>query len=106
MKTAKFVSAYLKAKDITAPRTVTVSAVELVEFRDDEKGGTRQSLCIGFKELDQLVVTSKTSLGQLIEIMGTDESDNWIGKKVVLFNDESVMFHGKRCGGLRFRKVA
>ena len=33
---------------------------------------------------------------------GTDDSDGWIGKRVELFNDQSVLFNGKR-GGIRVR---
>jgi len=37
------------------------------------------------------------------EISGQDDSDNWPGTMVVLYTDSSVMFAGKRVGGLRIR---
>lgn len=103
MKAAKFVSNYVKAKDVTKSQTLTVSAVEAKEFTND--GKTKTSLVIFFKELEQGVVACKESLSQLIEIFGTDETDDWAGKKVVLFHDVNVKYAGKRVGGLRFRAL-
>lgn len=105
MKAGRFISNYLKAKDIEKPETVTVASVEAVSFKDDN-GGDRESLVVYFEELDQGVVTSKTSLAQLVEIFESDETDEWIGKPVVMFNDATVQFKGKRVGGIRFRAVA
>lgn len=106
MKLGKYVSNFLKAKDITAPVTATISAVEVVSFRDQEKGGERDSVVLFFKELEQGVVTCKSSLRQLIEILESDDSDNWIGKKVILFNDADVQYRGRRIGGIRFRAAS
>ena len=106
MKTRKFVSEYIKSKDIKAPVTVTMISVEQRSFDDPEKKAKRDVLVVFFKELDQGVVLSKASLKQIIDITGSDETDDWIGKKIVLFNDETVQYMGKRIGGLRFKAVA
>lgn len=44
--------------------------------------------------------------GQLIaRYLGSNESDDWIGKQVVLYNDPTVSFAGKVTGGIRVRKA-
>jgi hypothetical protein len=35
--------------------------------------------------------------------MGSDNTDDWIGKQIVLFVDPSVSFAGKIVGGIRLR---
>lgn len=103
MKTSKYVSAYVKAKDIAKPQTVTVTSVEEREFTND--GKTKTSLVVFFKELEQGVVACKEALIQLTEIFETEETDDWTGKKVTLFADPNVKYAGKRVGGLRFKQV-
>jgi hypothetical protein len=34
-----------------------------------------------------------------------DDTDDWIGKQVILYNDESIQFAGKVTGGLRFKRL-
>lgn len=106
MQTRKFISEYLKSKDVQKPITVTVMSVEMRTFDDQEKKTKRNTLVVFFRELDQGVVLSKASLKQLIDIFGSSETDDWLGKKVVLFLDETVCYMGKRIGGLRFKAVA
>ena len=105
MKAGKFLSNFLKSKDVREPITITITSVEVEEFKDDD-GGARESLVIYAKEIEQGVVLSKTALAQVIDILGSDETDTWTGKQIVLFNDTSVTFKGKRVGGLRFREAA
>ena len=55
------------------------------------------------EELKPLVLNSTNA--QLIALfLGSDETDDWQGKRVVLFNDEGVSFAGKIVGGIRARK--
>jgi hypothetical protein len=38
-------------------------------------------------------------------ITHSEESDGWIGKQIMLYNDPNVMFAGKLVGGIRVRPV-
>lgn len=105
MHVGKFISQYLKAADVPMPIKVTISGAEAVEFKDQESGESRQNLVLSFEELDQKVVTSKTSLQQLVAILGSDDTDEWVGKAVTLFNDKAVMYRGRPIGGLRFKEA-
>jgi len=102
VKAGKFLSNYLRAKDVRAEQNVTISTVESETFNGDS--GEREALVVYFKELEQGVVLCRTSLAQLVELFG-DETDAWIGQKAVLYNDPSVQYKGKRVGGLRFRGI-
>lgn len=103
MKASRFLSSYLRSSDVTHPQTVTVSSVTTEELgRDDERV---EKLVIYFRELDQGVVLGRTTIAQLVNIFGNDDTDTWLGRRVCLYNDPTVLFKGKVTGGLRFRAV-
>lgn len=56
-----------------------------------------------FHELPKPLVLNSTN-GQLIQmITGSEDFDDWIGKKVILYNDKTVSFAGKITGGIRVK---
>ena len=56
-----------------------------------------------FEEFEKPLVLNSTN-GQLIaQITGSDESDDWIGHKIVLYDDPTISYKGKITGGIRVR---
>lgn len=104
MKVAKYLSPFLKSKDIKKPVVVTITKVTEESFKGDD-GKERKSVALHFKQLDQALVTCKESLAFLIDHFETDESNDWIGKDVELFFDADVKYQGKRIGGIRIREA-
>lgn len=49
------------------------------------------------------MVMNSTNLQLAAQALGSDDTDHWIGKQVVLYNDPSVQFQGKLIGGIRIR---
>ena len=85
-----------------SPTKVTITSAEEETFNEG-KDEEETKLSVFFKELEQGVVLSKAAIRQLNDIFKTDDTDAWIGKEVVLFNDTAVTHKGKPTGGLRFR---
>ena len=102
MKTGKFLSKFLKAKDVKQPVTVTITQVDCEEFKEDGN-----KLVVYFRELEQGLIPAKTVIATLNELFSPEheETDDWIGKQVILFNDPNVLYSGKRVGGLRVKAV-
>jgi hypothetical protein len=46
-------------------------------------------------------VLNRTNGDSITEITGTDETDDWAGRAIVLYVDRNVMMGGKRVGGIR-----
>jgi hypothetical protein len=103
MKIGKYISPYLKADDLPTPKTLTIESSEIVSFKGEDGEPDRDSVLLKFAEVDQGIVAGKPSLKQLVEIFGTDETDEWIGKRVVAFVDKNVQFKGKKMACIRFR---
>ncbi len=98
MKVASYLSKYLKAIDLPKPQLMTIEHVEEEQVGDDDR------LVVYFTEDQRGVVLGPTTLGQIVEAVGSDDTDNWIGCPIVIYNDPSVMYGSRKTGGIRFRK--
>ena len=97
-------SKFLAKEDVEPDVLVTIESYEEVDVSMDDKP-TQNKWVLHFREMDKPMVLNKTN-GMLIEsIIGSGEFDDWVGKKVVLYNDKSVMFAGEFTGGIRVRAI-
>jgi hypothetical protein len=90
---------YLKAAEIGSKRVLlTIDRVD-VEVIDGDKKESKPVLY--FQGHDRGLVLNRTNADEITAIVGDPETDNWAGQKVVLYVDPSVMYAGKRVGGIR-----
>ena len=95
-------SKFLKKEDCEPPVLVTISHVS-EENIAQEGAPSELKWCLHFNEFDKPMVLNSTN-GQLIaRITGTEEMEEWTGRKIVLFHDSNVSFGGKLIGGIRVR---
>ena len=107
MNLGAFLSPYLKCTDLPSPKTLTIESAEVVHFPDDKKPEGRDAILVKFREISQGVTAGKTALRQIIDILGSPETDDWLGKKIVIFADKEVRDPaGKKVGGVRFRAAS
>ena len=96
-------SKFLTRADVGKGILVTIKEI----FQENvAKTGAPEEMkwCIAFNEQDKPMVLNSTN-GQIIaQITKSEETDNWIGHKVVLFDDPTVSFGGKLVGGIRVRE--
>jgi hypothetical protein len=91
-------SKFLKKEEAGDGILVTVKGVEKRDVGTESE--PEQKWCLVLEECKPLVLNS-TNLALMEKALGSDDSDDWVGKKVVLFNDENVSFGGKLTGGVR-----
>jgi hypothetical protein len=96
-------SAYLRKEDFPAPEVLTISEVREEEVTAPGKK-PKIKLIIYFEELEKGMVCNITNGDTLSEITGSEFPDDWTGTLVTVFHDSTVMYAGKREGGLRLRK--
>lgn len=99
-------SKFLKKEDVGEGSLVTIRALHQENVA---KEGADEELkaVMYFEEFEKPLVLNSTN-GQIIaKITGIEEDieRNWIGKKIVLYNDPNVSFGGKVTGGIRVRAV-
>lgn len=96
-------SKFLKKDDVGNGMLMTVASCEQ---HNVAKQGADPELkwCLTFSESDKPLVLNSTNIQLCQQIFGSDDTDHWIGKRIVLYTDPSVMYAGKVIGGIRVRK--
>jgi len=95
-------SKYLKQSDVEDDIVVTVEKVgkSNVARKDDDP---EYKWLIRFAEFAKPMVLNATNIKRLAKACDSEDTDDWIGKQVVLFVDPDVEFAGNVVGGLRIR---
>ena len=88
---------YLKAIDAPKPILLTIKDATHERMEDGEHKDV-----IWFEEAEAGLVLNKVNTVTLVEIAGTDDSDQMIGTKVVIFKT-TTEFSGKQVDCLRLR---
>ena len=90
-------SNYIKKEDLTQPTRLTVAGCQRKDIGQEGKPEFRWVVEFG-GEWKPLIL-NRTNTDVFFDTLGED-SDNWVGKQIILFNDKSVEYQGKR-GGIR-----
>lgn len=96
-------SNYLTKNDC-GPNGILVTIKELSEENVAKEGAPEElKWCLHLHECEKPLVLNSTN-GQLIAVItGKNDTDEWPGYKIVLYNDPSISFGGKIVGGIRVR---
>ena len=96
------VSKYLKKEDVTPPVIATISGITHENLAKD--GDTPEyKYILQFVENLKPMVLNLTNGKLIAMVTGSDETDEWVGKKITLWNDPTVSFGDKMTGGIRVR---
>lgn len=99
MKTSALKQSKFLTKD-DAGEGILVTMRSLKEQNVEQEGKPeKMKWVLHFDECKPLVLNT-TNIASIERIHG-DETDDWIGKQIVLFNDENVSFGGEITGGVR-----
>ena len=97
-------SNYLKQTDFDeSGAIVTVSSVsEKNVARENE--AVEMKWLVHFAEFEKPMVLNSTNITALAKACGSDDTDDWAGKEVIVYVDPTIGYGGKTTGGLRIRK--
>lgn len=97
-----FPSLYLKAADLeSGDVNVTIAGCEIEELGKDND----RKPVLSFKGTDKKIVLNKTNWSTIAKVLGTDETDEWVGKRITLFATEVESF-GEMTLAIRVRLKA
>ena len=97
-------SKYLKQSDVDDEAIVTVDKVGKANVAKEGDEPEYKWLC-RFKEFPKPLVLNSTNIKRLAKACNSDDTDDWIGKQVVLYVDHDVEFAGNVVGGLRIKAM-
>ena len=95
---------YLSKDEITSPTPFTITGAEWVEFPGRNGEPDEKKVAITLND-EKKFTLNKTNLGILADAYGKDAA-HWTDKPIVVINDPSVVFAGRRVGGLRVQLPA
>lgn len=95
-----FPSNYLKKEDVPFPTQAVIRQVTQDEINGDH--GKELKAVLHFTANLKPLILNKGNAVTISETYG-DDTTAWQGKTIELYNDPSVMFAGKRVGGIRVR---
>lgn len=96
-------SKYLKQSDFPTPLIVTVAKIGQINIAK-EGDNPETKWAVRFKEFQKPMLLNTTNIKLLEKACGSDDTDDWIGKEVIVYTDDSVSFGGQVVGGLRIRR--
>jgi hypothetical protein len=96
-------SKFLKKEDVQAGVLLTIQSV--VQKNVAKQGADPEmKWCLTFVEEDKPFVLNSTNIQLCQAIFGSDDTDEWLNRQIVLYTDPTIQFQGKVIGGVRVRK--
>jgi hypothetical protein len=95
-------SKFLKQSDIGTGALMTIDGCDRHNVAK-EGAEPEHKWCLTFAETDKPLVLNSTNIQICERIFGSDDTDHWIGQRVVLYVDPNVSYGGKVVGGIRIR---
>lgn len=100
-----FPGKYLKQEDFEPERTLTIKGSQYFDVsQENEPAQNKPGLL--FEEEDRALIMNKTNWEALANILGSSDSDNWVGKKATFYRDPSVRFGSKVVGGVKVKEAS
>src|SRR5262249_23823888 len=102
MKVSELIqSKFLRKEDVEDETPVTIKNLKI----EDMPGGNGEQRCVLYlREKTKGLVLNNPTIRALESAFG-GESDDWVGKKAVLYVDPTITYMGKVTGGLRLRPI-
>lgn len=95
-------SKYLKKEEVGKGKLFTIKELKKENVAGDNQE-TDEKFVLYFYEAQKGMVLNWTNIQLIAQAVGSDETDGWPGKKIVLYEDPNVSFGGKLVGGIRVR---
>lgn len=99
-------SSYLKQSDFNETGLiVTVSRIEHKNVAPPD-APEENKWVLHFSEFDKGMVLNSTNIQAAAKACGSDDTDEWIGKEIIVYVDPNVSYGGQIKGGLRIKRFA
>lgn len=95
-------SKYLKKEDVNTGKVVTISRLDQQDVSMENEPESMK-WTIYFKEFDKGMVLNWTNMQLIARVLDSEETNDWLDKKIELYEDPNVSFGGNLVGGIRVR---
>lgn len=96
-------SKFLKKEDVgRAGVVLTISKLNQVDVAKQGEEAEMQ-YALHFEEVEKPLILKPTNAQLIGAILGIEETDNWPGHQICVYEDPSIMYAGKMVGGIRVK---
>lgn len=95
-------SKYLKKEDVGQGKLLTIKGLSQENVALESQPEELKYIMF-FNEESKGLVMNWTNIQLCANAAGSEDTDNWVGKQIVLYNDPNVSYAGKITGGIRVR---
>lgn len=95
---------FLKREDVTEEGWVHKVVSVVSQSLSMANGESETKWVLTLEELKPLILNT-TNIRRCVAAFGTQETDEWIGRSIVVYDDPEIEFGGKIVGGVRLRAV-
>lgn len=96
-------SAYLKKEDFgTQGKNMVIERLDSTDVSAKDQPEEMKHI-IFFQGIEKGMVLNWTNIQLIAQVVGSEETDNWSGKQINLYEDPTISFGGKIVGGIRVR---
>lgn len=95
-------SKFLKKEDCGQGILVTIKGLT-EENMAMEGAAPEMKWCLHFNEVAKPMTLNSTNAQIVAGIVKSEETDDWVGHRIVLYSDPNISFGGKLVGGIRVR---
>lgn len=99
------VSKFLKQNDLgeDGEATFIIEGVKEANVGTDDNPETKWTL--NFRGSEKPMVLNWTNMQLCAKACGSEKTEDWTGKRIIVWFDDSVMFKGEMKGGLRIKRA-
>lgn len=98
-------SKYLAKNDVGNGLDVTIKAIDQADLAMEGEP-PEMKYVLHFQGDVKPMVLNTTNAQLIAAVLGSEETDDWIGKRVCLYDEKTVMYAGKLVGGIRVRAAS
>ena len=103
-KTSEMIpSKYLKRDDVGRGLKVIIAGVKQENVGKEDEPEVKWVAY--FRDIEKPLVLNVTNIRLMESICKSDDTNDWTGKEVVLYDDPTIMYAGKVTGGIRVRPL-
>lgn len=87
-------SQWLKAEDLQGAKpVVTIASAEVKE--NTYNGETKKQIVLTFEGKDKQLGLNFTNASRIVELLGTENYEEWVGASIKLFTDKTTLADGR-----------
>lgn len=97
-------SSYLKQSDFNESGfIVTIAGLKRENVAPNDKPEENKFILM-FNEFEKGLVLNPTNIQATAKAVGSEDTDDWMGKEIIVYVDPTIGFAGKVTGGLRIKR--